>query len=75
VIRVDIKPELLTWARERAGLETDALAHRFPKLAAWQRGTSADVSVLEREIDHLVYALYGLTPEEIQIVEESAQKK
>jgi len=27
---------------------------------------------LEREIDQQVYALYGLTPEEIQIVEESA---
>lgn len=39
MIRVDIKPELLTWARERAGLETDALAHRFPKLESWQRGT------------------------------------
>jgi len=39
VIRVDIKPELLTWARERAGFGTDALAHRFPKLAAWEQGT------------------------------------
>ncbi len=39
MIRVDIKPELLSWARERAGLETDALAHRFPRLAAWQQGT------------------------------------
>ena len=39
MIRVDIKPELLKWARERAGLETDALARRFPKLAAWERGT------------------------------------
>jgi len=39
VIRADIKPELLSWARERTGLETDALAHRFPKLAAWEEGT------------------------------------
>lgn len=39
MIRVDIKPELFSWARERAGLETDALAHRFPKLAAWEQGT------------------------------------
>jgi Zn-dependent peptidase ImmA (M78 family) len=39
VIRADIKPELLRWAQERAGLETDALAHRFPKLESWQRGT------------------------------------
>jgi hypothetical protein len=28
----------------------------------------ADVSALEREIDQLIYGLYGLTPEEIQIV-------
>jgi hypothetical protein len=27
------------------------------------------VSALEREIDDQVYALYGLTPEEIKIVE------
>jgi len=28
---------------------------------------------LERQIDQLVYALYGLTPEEIQIVEEAGK--
>ena len=73
-MRVDVKPELLTWARERAGLETDALAHGFPKLTAWQQGTAKDVSVLEREIAQLVYALYGLTAEEIKLVEEIAQR-
>ena len=40
-------------------------------LAAKQRDAEADVSVLEREIDELVYALYGLTADEIEIVEES----
>ena len=39
MIRVEVNPELLSWARERAGLETDALAHRFPKLAEWEQGT------------------------------------
>jgi len=39
VIRVEIKPELLSWARERAGLEVDALSHRFPKITAWEQGT------------------------------------
>jgi len=39
VIRVEIKPELLTWARERAGVEVDALSHRFPKITAWENGT------------------------------------
>ena len=39
MIRVQVNPELLSWARERAGLETDALAHRFPKLAEWEQGS------------------------------------
>ncbi len=30
---------------------------------------NADTSALEKQIDEMVYALYGLTPEEIAIVE------
>jgi Zn-dependent peptidase ImmA (M78 family) len=40
MMRVEIKPELLSWARERAGYDRDALAHRFPKLAEWEKGTT-----------------------------------
>lgn len=40
MIRVEIKPELLSWARERAGYDIDALEQRFPKLAAWEQGTA-----------------------------------
>ena len=36
--RVEVEPELLRWARRRAGLGIDALAGRFPKLDAWERG-------------------------------------
>ena len=39
-------------------------------LAAKQRDAEADVSALEGEIDELVYALYGLTAEEIALIEE-----
>ncbi len=42
-------------------------------LAAKQRDAKADVSALEREIDALVYALYGLTPKEIKLVEDATQ--
>ncbi len=42
-------------------------------LAAKAKNSNADTSVLEREIDQQVYALYGLTPEEIKIVEDSAK--
>lgn len=38
VVRAEVHPELLIWARERSGLEHDALAHRFPKLEEWERG-------------------------------------
>lgn len=39
MIRVDIKPELLRWARERAGYTPDTIAERFPNLSAWEQGT------------------------------------
>jgi Zn-dependent peptidase ImmA (M78 family) len=37
-MRVDVRPELLRWARERARLDMASLAHRFPRLAEWERG-------------------------------------
>ena len=39
-----------------------------------KQNPSADTSALENEIDQLVYALYGLTPEEIALVEGNAGK-
>ena len=38
MMRVDVKPELFRWARERARMDTDALVHRFPKYAEWENG-------------------------------------
>ena len=38
MIRVEVKPELLRWARERARIDPDTLAQRFPQLPAWERG-------------------------------------
>jgi len=42
--------------------------------AAKQPDPKADTAALEQEIDQLVYRLYDLTPAEIKLVEESAQK-
>jgi Zn-dependent peptidase ImmA (M78 family) len=38
MVRVDLRPEMLRWARERAGFDLEALAGRFPRLAAWEGG-------------------------------------
>ena len=37
MIRVDVKPELLRWARERAGMSISDLSHRFAGLSRWER--------------------------------------
>jgi len=44
-------------------------------LAAKSQDPSADVSSLEQEIDKLVYVLYGLTAEEIELVEGAQPAK
>ena len=64
-------PNLDLSAQIKTCTELNKLVYRI--LAAKQRDAEADVSALEREIDELVYALYGLTPEEIQIVERAAK--
>lgn len=38
MIRVNVRPRMLRWARERAGHSTDALMGRFPKLVDWEEG-------------------------------------
>jgi len=38
--RVDIRPELVRWARERARLPAEALTKRFSKLAEWESGAA-----------------------------------
>ena len=40
MMRVEVKPELLRWACERAGFDRADLQHKFPHLAAWEEGTA-----------------------------------
>ena len=54
---------LLSSARNRWAISPDGI------LAAKRANPQADISVWGKEIDQLVYQLYGLTEEEIAIVE------
>lgn len=36
--RVEIKGEMLRWARDRSGLTDEAFSKRFPNFGAWERG-------------------------------------
>ncbi len=37
-MRVEVQPNMLRWARERAGLDIPTLSERFPKLPEWEGG-------------------------------------
>lgn len=39
--QLPIKPSLLLWARERAGLSLDEAAQKFKRIAEWEAGASA----------------------------------
>ncbi|HCN31351.1 MAG TPA: hypothetical protein DIT64_22120 [Verrucomicrobiales bacterium] len=70
--QLPIRPIDFAVAAERA--QHDAIVSLVERiLAAKQPNPAADTSALEREIDQQVYALYGLTPEEIAIVEGTGQ--
>ncbi|MGI8754449.1 MAG: ImmA/IrrE family metallo-endopeptidase [Acidimicrobiales bacterium] len=48
VVRVDVEPALIAWARQRSGRSVDDLRRRFPKLEDWERGeTSPTLKQLE----------------------------
>ena len=38
MLRVEVRPELLRWGRERAGMGVGALVGRFPRYAEWEAG-------------------------------------
>lgn len=49
MVRVEVKPALLRWARERARLGASGLASRFPKLSEWEaRKTAPTLKQLEK---------------------------
>lgn len=49
--------------------KTKVLEERFKQVSDELKDLDADIKNTDREIDRLVYKLYGLTPEEIEIVE------
>ncbi len=64
----------IDFADGKARTEHDALVKLVDQILDGKKSSpTADTSALEREIDSRVYRLYGLTKEEIKIVEEGAK--
>ena len=41
VVRVEVRPDLIRWAKTRSRVDESALARRFPKVDAWERGEAS----------------------------------
>jgi Zn-dependent peptidase ImmA (M78 family) len=54
-MQVNVKPELLRWARERAGFTVDMLFKRMPRLAAWESG---DVKPTLKQIERFAQIVH-----------------
>ncbi|HEX5053120.1 MAG TPA: ImmA/IrrE family metallo-endopeptidase [Planctomycetota bacterium] len=55
MLRVDVKPDLLRWARERSGLGIDTLTRRFPKLDTWESG---DAKPTFKQLEQFAHATH-----------------
>ena len=55
MVRVEVRPQLMRWALERAGLDIGVLTKRFPRLNAWERG---EIRPTLKEIERFAKATY-----------------
>lgn len=64
-MRVDVRPELLTWARERAGLSTEELAKKFARWDEWEAGEVQPTFKQLQQVANATHAPFGflLLPE------------
>lgn len=59
MLRVDVKPDLLRWARERSGVGIDTLTRRFPKLDAWEAGSAKPTFKQLEQFAHATHTPIG----------------
>ena len=55
MMRAEVRPELLRWARERAGFDLSDLVRSFPQLNAWEQGEALPTL---KQIEHFAKATY-----------------
>jgi Zn-dependent peptidase ImmA (M78 family) len=55
-VRVAVKPVLLRWARNRAGLQLEQLARRFPRLSRWESG---DLHPTRKQLERFAKATHA----------------
>jgi len=56
MLRVEVQPELLRWACERAGYDPADVAERIPQLSAWQ---SREIKPTLKQIEHFARTVHA----------------
>ena len=57
--RLSIKPDLIRWARERAGLQVEDLITKFKKLTEWENGETRPTFKQLEAFAHAVHVPFG----------------
>jgi len=63
IIRVPIRPQVLRWAQDRSGLDTESLQASFPQIKAWEKGKlQPTIKQLEKfaQITHIPFGFLFL---------------
>jgi len=55
-VRMPVRPELLAWAADRAGLADEELERRFPKFAEWHSG---ELTPTFKQLEHFAKAAHA----------------
>ena len=58
-VRVEVKPQLLDWARARSGIDDESWVRRFPKFDEWRSGASKPTSKQLQEFARKTYTPVG----------------
>ena len=64
MMRVEVKPELLRWACERAGFAADEMAERIPPQPTWET-VHHPIRVLESDGENAAKALVAVEQGEL----------
>lgn len=69
-VRVDVRPEILSWAIERSMIEREVLDERFPRLRAWESGQSKPTL---KQLEHFARATH--TPVGFMFLSEPPEER
>lgn len=58
-MKVSVRPELLRWARERAGFTTEAINKRIPRFEEWENGVSSPTMKQLEHFAQIVHIPFG----------------